>query len=263
MISVLMSVYKKENPAFLKRALESIYAQTLKVDKIVLVEDGEISLALEEVISRYPDLHIVKLEKNLQLGRALEAGLKDCHHELVARMDTDDIMMPDRLEKQYRFMMGRPEIAACGSDIAEFTEEDIILREKHMPSSPQELYLYDKKRNPLNHMTVMFRKSPIEAVGGYRHFPGLEDYDLWSRLLANGYQIANIPEVLVQARIGDRFASRRGGWAYFKRYLELCKEQHRIGYLNTREYIGACVLTFGMTVMPEKLREKAYAVLRK
>lgn len=263
MISVLMSVYKKENPQFLKRALESIYAQTLKADEIVLVEDGEIPSALEEVISRYPDLHIVKLEKNLQLGRALEAGLKACLHELVARMDTDDIMMPDRLEEQYRFMMEHPEIVACGGDIAEFTEEDTILREKHMPSSPQELYRYGKKRNPLNHMTVMFRKSAIEAVGGYRHFPGLEDYDLWSRLLANGYQIANIPEVLVRARIGDRFASRRGGWAYFKRYLRLRKEQHQIGYLNIKEYIEACVLTFGMTVMPEKLREKAYAVLRK
>lgn len=263
MISVLMSVYKKENPTFLKASLDSIYAQTRRPDEIVLVEDGEISLALEEVISQYSDLHVVKLEKNLQLGRALEAGLKACHHELVARMDTDDIMMLDRLEKQYQFMLEHPEVAACGGDIAEFTEEDSILREKHMPTSPQELYRYGKKRNPLNHMTVMFRKSAIEAVGGYRHFPGLEDYDLWSRLLANGYQIANIPEVLVKARIGDRFASRRGGWPYFKRYLQLRKEQHRIGYLDTKEYIVACVLTFGMTVMPEKLREKAYAVLRK
>lgn len=263
MISVLMSVYKKENPAFLKTSLDSIYAQTLKADEIVLIEDGKIPEALEAVISQYPKIHIVRLEKNVQLGRALEAGLKVCQHELVARMDTDDIMMPDRLEKQYRFMTDHPEVASCGSDIAEFMEEDTMLREKHMPTSPEELYRYGKKRNPLNHMTVMFRKSAIEAVGGYRHFPGLEDYDLWSRLLANGYQIANIPEVLVKARIGDRFASRRGGWSYFKRYLQLRKEQYRIGYLNKKEYIVSCVLTFGMTVMPEKLREKAYAVLRK
>lgn len=258
-----MSVYKKENPEFLRRALDSIYAQTMKADEIVLVEDGELPDELVEVISQYPEVHIVRLERNVQLGRALEAGLKNCHHDLVARMDTDDIMMPNRLEKQFRFMIEHPEIAACGGDIAEFIEEGVILREKHMPRSAQELYRYGKKRNPLNHMTVMFRKSAVEAVGGYRHFPGLEDYDLWSRLLAHGYQIANIPEVLVQARIGDRFASRRGGWAYFKRYLELRKEQRRIGYLNTREYIVACVLTFGMTVMPEKLRERAYAVLRK
>lgn len=263
MISVLMSVYKKENPTFLKASLDSIYAQTLKADEIVLVEDGEIPPALEEVIAQYPNLHIVRLKKNLQLGRALEAGLKACHHELVARMDTDDIMVPNRLEKQYQFMLEHPDVAACGGDIAEFKEEESILREKHMPTSPQELYRYGKKRNPLNHMTVMFRKSAIEVVGGYRHFPGLEDYDLWSRLLARGYQIANIPEILVKARIGNRFASRRGGWAYFKRYLQLRKEQHRIGYLSTKEYIVACILTFGMTVMPEKLREKAYAVLRK
>ena len=263
MISVLMSVYKKENPLFLERALDSIYAQTLKADEIILVEDGKLSDELVEVISQYPEVRIVKLEQNMQLGRALETGLKNCHHDLVARMDTDDIMMPYRLEKQYWFMMEHPEIAACGGDIAEFIEEGVNLREKHMPTSAYELYRYGKKRNPLNHMTVMFRKSAVEAVGGYRHFPGLEDYDLWSRLLAHGYQIANISEVLVKARIGDRFASRRGGWAYFKRYLELRKEQRRIGYLSTREYIVACVLTFGMTVMPEKLRERAYAVLRK
>ena len=263
MISVLLSVYKKEKPTFLKTALDSIYAQTWRADEIVLVEDGELSNALLEVIAQYPDLHIVKLEQNVQLGRALEAGLTVCCNDLVARMDTDDIMMLDRLEKQYRFMMEHPEIAACGGDIAEFMEEGSTLRKKHMPTSSLDLYNYGKKRNPLNHMTVMFRKSAVEAVGGYRHFPGLEDYDLWSRLLANGYQIANIPEVLVKARIGDRFASRRGGWAYFKRYLELRKEQRRSGYLSTREYIVACVLTFGMTVMPEKLREKAYAVLRK
>jgi len=258
-----MSVYKKENPEFLRRALDSIYAQTLKADEIVLVEDGELPDELVEVISQYPEVHIVRLERNVQLGRALEAGLKNCQHDLVARMDTDDIMMPYRLEKQYRFMMEHPEIVACGGDIAEFIEEGAILREKHMPTSAYELYRYGKKRNPLNHMTVMFRKSAVEAVGGYRHFPGLEDYDLWSRLLASGYKIANIPEILVKARIGDHFASRRGGWTYFKRYLQLRKEQHRIGYLNKKEYIVACVLTFGMTVMPEKLREKAYAVLRK
>lgn len=263
MISVLLSVYKKEKPAFLKTALDSIYAQTCKADEIVLVEDGKLPNALLEVIAQYPDLHIVDLEQNVQLGRALEAGLTVCRNDLVARMDTDDIMMLDRLEKQYRFMMKHPDIVACGGDIAEFMDEGVVLREKHMPTSSQELYRYGKKRNPLNHMTVMFRKSAIEAVGGYRHFPGLEDYDLWSRLLASGYKIANIPEILVKARIGDRFASRRGGWAYFKRYLQLRKEQHRIGYLDMKEYIVACVLTFGMTVMPEKLREKAYAVLRK
>lgn len=262
-ISVLLSVYRKENPEYLEMALDSILTQTVVADEIVLVEDGELTESLYEVISHYPGIHVIKLDQNQKLGRALEAGLKVCRNDLVARMDTDDIMISDRLEKQYRFMKEHPEIAACGGDIAEFIEEGVILREKHMPRSAQELYRYGKKRNPLNHMTVMFRKSAVEAVGGYRHFPGLEDYDLWSRLLAHGYQIANIPEVLVKARIGDRFASRRGGWAYFKHYLELRKEQHRIGYLSTREYIVACVLTFGMTVMPEKLREKAYAVLRR
>lgn len=263
MISVLMSVYEKENPEFLKKALDSIYAQTMKPEEVVLVEDGKLTEALEEVISQYPDLHIVKLEENRQLGRALEAGLKACRYDLVARMDTDDIMIPQRLERQYRYMMAHPEIAACGGDIAEFIEEDEILREKHMPISPDAVYMYGKFRNPLNHMTVMFRKTAIEAVGGYLHFPGLEDYDLWIRLIAGDYKLANIPDVLVKARIGERFAKRRGGWSYFKQYLKLRREQYRVGYLSGFEYVLACVLTFGMTMIPEKWRDRAYAELRK
>ena len=263
MISVLMSVYEKENPIFLQKALDSIYAQSMKPDEIVLVEDGPLPNALTDVIDRYPELHVVKLKENRQLGRALEAGLKVCRNELIARMDSDDIMLPDRLQKQCAFMMSHPEIIALGTDIAEFVEEDKILRVKHMPTSPDDVYRYGKKRNPLNHMTVMFRKSAIEAVGGYRHFPGLEDYDLWSRLLAEGYPLSNLPEVLVHARLGQGFSKRRGGWTYFQRYQKLRKEQHQIGYLNRREYIEACILTFGMTVMPEKLREKVYGILRK
>mgnify|MGYP004467316687 CR=1 FL=1 len=263
MISVLMSVYEKENPEFLKKALDSIYAQSMKPDEIVLVEDGKLTEALEAVISDYPRLRILKLEENQQLGRALEAGLKVCRYELVARMDSDDIMMPKRLERQYRYMIENPHLAACGGEIAEFIDEDKMLREKSMPISPDAVYMYGKLRNPMNHMTVMFRKSAIEAVGGYRHFPGLEDYDLWIRLIMNGYKLSNLPEVLVKARIGEGFAKRRGGWKYFKTYHKLRREQYKLGYLSLYEYKVACIATFVMTMMPARWRDRAYAELRK
>ena len=272
-ISVLMSVYGKERPAYLSRALRSIgTGQTRTPDEIVLVADGPLTEALENEITAFraelllekKKLHflVIRLEENRMLGRALAAGMKYCSGEFVARMDSDDIAVPERLEKEERFLLLRPDIAAVGGDIAEFETEGQTLRVKHMPSEPEELYRYGKLRNPLNHMTVMFRKAAVEKAGGYRHFPYLEDYDLWTRLLSGGAKIANIPEVLVNARIGSDFSKRRGGTEYFKQYKVLRSEQLKLGYLTKAEYAGSLVLTFGMTMQPSGLRDAVYKRLR-
>lgn len=137
------------------------------------------------------------------------------------------------------------------------------LRIKRMPTGSQALYRYGKLRNPLNHMTVMLRKADIEAVGGYHRRPLLEDYDLWSRLLAAGYKIDNIPQILVYARTGAGFSSRRGGRGYFLEYARLRWMQLHIGYLHGWEYMMAMGATAAMTLMPPKLRSAAYMVLRR
>ena len=137
------------------------------------------------------------------------------------------------------------------------------LRIKRMPTGSQALYRYGKLRNPLNHMTVMMRKADVEAVGGYHRRPLLEDYDLWSRLLAAGYKIDNIPQILVYARIGAGFSSRRGGRGYFLEYARLRWMQLHIGYLHGWEYMRAMGATALMTLMPPRLRSAAYRVLRR
>ena len=239
-ISVLMSVYRRENPAWFARALRSItLEQTRRPDELVLVADGPLTEELEKEIRLFREelknpedsaeggdhtgqgevrLRLIRLPENRMLGRALQTGLKYCGGELIARMDTDDIARPERLKLQEEYMSMHPEISACGGEIAEFEEEGVVIRVKHMPESPEEIRRYGKIRNPLNHMTVMFRKDAVEQTGGYQHFPLLEDYHLWSRMLAGGAQFGNLPEVLVEARIGSDFAKKRGGWQYFLQY---------------------------------------------
>lgn len=263
MISVLMSIYGKEKPENLERALESVYQQSLVPDEVVLVEDGPIGDELKAVMRRYPKLKLVRLPINQQLGRALKAGLKECSNEIIARMDSDDIAVPDRLKLQIEYLQNHPDVSAVGSDIVEFEQEGKALRVKHMPSNSKKLYQYGKLRNPLNHMTVMFRKSDIEEVGGYRHFPLLEDYYLWIRLLAKGYKIANIPQALVWARIGSNFASKRGGYKYYRKYKKLRFLQLKLGYTNIAEYIIGVLISFLMTMQPSVVRDVVYRVIRR
>lgn len=293
-ISVLMSVYKKEKPEYLKAALESILNQTLQPDEIVVIKDGPLTEELERVLAEVTHrlqkqgvdaqlrgkekctaqnqgqnksgivLRTYQFEENVQLGRALRKGVELCQHELIARMDTDDIACPERLQKQYDYMMAHKEAAALGGYMEEFCDDNSFSNVKTMPCSFEEIRKYARFRNPLNHMTVMLRKEAVIMVGNYRHYPFLEDYDLWSRILSMGYKIENLPEVLVRARVGNELYGRRGGFAYCGRYLKLRHAQHKWGLTNFGEWMIACAITIAVTVIPSGARKQVYQrVLRK
>ena len=268
--SVLMPVYFKDDSKFLKLAFESIVNQTLIPNEIVIVEDGiltdELNQVLDSCEKKYSDkisIKRIKLEINKGLGVALSIGVENCSNELIARMDSDDISIKDRFESQVKFMLENSEFSVCGGEIAEFIEEGNILRIKKMPISYDDIYTYGKYRNPLNHMTVMFRKKDILEVGNYKHFLGLEDYYLWSRLLASGKKATNLPQVLVNARIDRNFSGRRGGLKYFKRYLKLRKLQKEIGFLNNIEMLKGIILCAGITLVPNSFRNLIYKIIRK
>ena len=273
-ISVLMSVYQKEKPEYLKAALESIINQTKQPDEIVLIKDGPLTAELDKVIDEVfagiaakgstIALRTYPFEENVQLGRALRKGVELCEHEFIARMDTDDIACPDRLEKQYAYMKTHERVAALGGYMEEFCDDNSFSNVKTMPIGVAAVRSYARFRNPLNHMTVMFRKEMILETGNYRHYPFLEDYDLWGRVLAFGYQLDNLPEVLVRARVGNELYGRRGGLEYCKRYLGLRKEQKKLGLTNGLEYLIACAITIAVTILPSGARKQVYQkVLRK
>lgn len=261
-ISVLMSVYKKENPQYFKEALDSVINQTLKPDEIVIVKDGELTKELEDVIEdvkkSFPDIVTFQFKENVQLGRALAKGLEICKNELVARMDTDDISCLDRFSTQHKYMNEHPEVAVCGGWMEEFNDEGTFKKIKKVPIEQNEIYQYAKYRNAVNHVTVMFRKSQIMQAGNYKHFPYMEDYYLWCRLMAEGGVIHNLPEILVKVRVSEDVYDRRGGWKYFMQHYQFRKEQKRMGLIGKKEYPVALLLSLGITLMPSKLRKIVY-----
>lgn len=239
--SVLIAVYDKENPEYFKDALESIWnKQTLRPSEIVLVEDGNLTPELDLVVDQFNEiapLKIFKLEKNVGLGHALAKGLNLCSNELVARMDSDDISCPDRFEKQISLMATHPELDISGTNIAEFhNQTDTVCSHRRLPSQFADIKNFAKKRNPLNHMTVVFKKSAVISAGNYHPFFGYEDYYLWIRMLQNGSVIGNIAEDLVFARVGNDLFARRHGIRFFRQELRLQKKLLRMNFLNHWEY---------------------------
>ena len=171
-ISVLMSIYKKEKPEYFRETMESILAQTRQPEEIVLIEDGTLTPELDAVIEEYqkrcPNLKVYPHKENQMLGRALAEGVTLCSYELIARMDTDDVMMPKRLEQQYAYMQQHPEISVCGGFIREFNDEGTYERIKRMPRLMEDILPYARYRNPLNHMTVMFRRQDVLNAGVFK-----------------------------------------------------------------------------------------------
>lgn len=227
--SVLISVYRNDIPELFRAAVVSVtIKQTLPPDEVVLVVDGPVPEELEATItalsSEIPYIRLIWLEKNGGLGNALNIGMKECRNELVARMDADDISLPDRFEKQVTFMIANPEIAVSGGIIEEFINTtDNIVAKRMVPLTPQECSTYYQDRDPLNHMTVILRKSAVLEVGNYLPWHLNEDSFLWGRLLKNGYKIANLNDTLVKVRVGEDMYKRRGGCKYFQSDISIVK----------------------------------------
>lgn len=259
--SVLMSVYHKEKPEYLKQAIASIQAQTLPTDGFVLVCDGPLNDALDAVIAKKQQemgkiLNVVRLAKNGGLGNALNEGIKHCKNELVARMDSDDIAYQDRCEKQIAVFYKHPEVSICSGIVEEFTcTPDVVDAKRVPPEVHEEIVEFAKKRNPFNHPCVMYKKSAVEAVGSYQDFYLLEDYYLWLRMLMAGYQGYNIQESLLHMRAGSDMYLRRAGWKYAKTQARLFKFMKSQGFIDEGQYIKSCVIRSGSALAPNWLRK--------
>ena len=261
--SVLMAVYKKEQPLFFKEALRSVFEQSLIPNEVVLVKDGPLTEELEQIIvdfsSKNEQLKVITLEKNQGLGEALRIGLNACSFDLVARMDSDDICKPYRFEKQIAFLKEHKEITIVGSWIEEFSDcKEEIEAIRELPQEDKQLKIFMKWRNPFNHMTVMFRKKDILAVGGYQPFYLLEDYYLWNRLANANYYFDNIGESLLWARGGYTMLERRGGWKYVVSESKLLKFMYRSGRINIVEFGANLMMKSIIRLIGKHLRHTIY-----
>lgn len=263
-LSVLMSVYFEEKLEYLEVCLQSLVEQPLKADEVVLVEDGVISSELKEVIERFREsLNIVSvpLRENVGLACALNEGLMHCSHDLVARMDTDDIVMPGRFEKQVAFMQANPDVAASSGFIEEFNDAGEVLLQRALPLEHDALVKFAKKRSPLSHPAVVFRKQAVLSVGGYPEFRNAQDYALWSLLIVKGYQLANLPDVLVRMRAGSEMMGRRG-FEFLKREITLLKFQRSIGFLTLDEFVFNLLTRTVLRLSPLFIKRWLYKVAR-
>lgn len=265
-----MSVYRKENPEYLRQAIESIQAQTLPSNDFVLVCDGQLNEPLDSVIAKKQQemgttLNVIRLAKNGGLGNALNEGIKHCKNELVARMDSDDIAYPDRCEKQINVFNTHPEVSICSGAVEEFTTDPEIVDTRRVPPETNaEIVEFAKKRNPFNHPCVMYKKSAVEASGLYQDFYLLEDYYLWLRMLMAGYQGYNIQEPLLHMRAGSDMYLRRAGWKYAKTQAKLFKFMRDSGFIGNGQYIQSCVIRSESALAPNWLRKLVFEkVLRK
>ncbi len=258
--SVLMSLYKKEHPEYLKLALDSMINQTVPPDEIVLVEDGPLTEELYAVVDEYKGkLHIVKNSQNLGLGLALNEGLKMCRNEFVARMDTDDISKPDRCEKQLKRFDEKPELSIVGSHIDEFVGNiDNIISKRRVPTDSISIYNFAKKRSAFNHPAVMYKKSAVLAEGGYADLKRNQDVDLFGRMLFKGDKAENIDEALLWFRSSDELAVRRKSWENTWSYIATIRKFWRMGYSSFNDYLIVFIAQTGMYLMPIKIQNWVY-----
>ena len=263
MYSILLSIYYKEKAQNLEEALYSIFNQTKQAKEIVLVKDGQLTKELDDIINAYAsqesNLKIISLPTNQGLGIALNEGLKYCTYDIVARMDTDDIAKPYRFDKQLKIFQEHPEIDVVGSWIDEFegTPQNIISTRK-LPETHKEIYQYAKKRNPINHPVVMFKKQAVIEAGGYQHFPLFEDYYLWVRMLLNGAKFYNIQESLLYFRFSPDMFKRRGGLKYACTEAKFQWHIHQLGFINLPKTILNITIRFGTRIIPNNFRSWIY-----
>lgn len=250
--SVLMSVYYKEKPEYLETSINSMLQQTLRPDEIVIVKDGKLTNELEQVLSKFvkqePGLFkIVSLKENVGLGKALDIGLQYCRNELIARMDTDDISLPERCEMQVDMFIKNPQLSLIGTMMDEFFDEpNNIVSSRVVPTEHKDIVKRIKRRNPFNHPTVMFKKSEVLKCGGYGGIRKRQDYDLFSRMINRGCLAANIDKSLLLFRSNEDNFRRRKSWEYCKGYISVQYAIWRRGHCS---FIDFLVVTVGQIII--------------
>lgn len=262
--SVLMSVYKKENSEFLNQALTSIEKQTVIPTEIVLVEDGPITEKLQAVIDYHQKkfvnkFKVIKSIRNHGLGAALRLGTSFVSTNWIARMDSDDISVPNRFEVQLREIIKDPKVAIVGGQISEFISDSFkTVGYRRVPTSEELIRQFIKWRSPFNHPSVMINKNALQNVGGYIPYGNLEDYYLWSRIIVKGYQVCNVSDVLVKMRVDKGMYQRRGKISNIKYFYRLRRFLYRQNILSWREKIvGDWMMTLNILI-PGWLRKIIY-----
>jgi hypothetical protein len=264
--SLLMSVWGGDDPGFLQAAFRSaVHDQTRRPDDVVLVQDGPVPQPLEAVISELigsspVPTTLLALDANVGLGVALDQGMSACAHDIVARMDADDIALPHRFAVQVPLVEGGVDL--LGSSLLEFGDDPTDIVGKRVPPiDPDGIVRYARFHQPFNHPTVVYRRSVVQAAGGYRHLALMEDYLLFAKMIRQGARVGNVAEPLVLYRVGAGAYARRGGVTLLKSEWRLQRRLLDLGFTNQLQFVRNIVVRGGYRLVPEPVRRTAYRVL--
>jgi glycosyltransferase involved in cell wall biosynthesis len=262
-LSLLLPVWAGDRPDFLSDAFRSsVDAQTRRPDQVVIVRDGPVPAPLAERIAKLAagspvPVDVVELERNVGLGPALDAGLAACRHEVVARMDADDISLPHRFAVQLPIIESGVDIV--GSGLVEFADDpDVVVASRSVPTEPEEIRRRARFATPFNHPTVVYRRALVTGVGGYTDFAKMEDYLLWAKLILADARVANVAEPLVKYRVGAGAYARRGGFALLRAEIAVQRQFRKLGFTTRAQFARNLVVRGGYRLVPEGLRRSAY-----
>lgn len=262
--SVLMSVYCKEKPEYLRESLESMFNQTLKTNDFVLVLDGPLTDELYDVINELKNeyrsiLNVVQLDKNVGIGLAASIGLKYCKNDLIAKMDADDVSLPSRCEKQIKLFEKDPSLSLVGSYLSEFVDSiDNVVSVRKVPLTHNEILEYAKRRSPFNNQSVMYRKSVVESVGGYSSLKRSEDYELFVRILSRGFKTANMDESLVYFRLNNDSYKRKGTIDNLAGFINVRWKIYKMGFSSFWDFLIPTIGQLAICIVPVSIRKKIY-----
>jgi glycosyltransferase involved in cell wall biosynthesis len=262
-LSLLLPVWSGDRPDFLADAFRSsVDDQTRRPDQVVIVRDGPVPAALAARIAELAEtspvpVDLVELERNVGLGPALDAGIAACKHEIVARMDADDISLPHRFAVQVPMIESGADIV--GSGMLEFGKHPgDVIGKRTPPTDPEDIRTRARFADPFNHPTVVYRRDLVRAVGGYTDFALMEDYLLWAKMIVAGARVANVAEPLVKYRVGAGAYARRGGTKQLRAELALQRKFRAFRFTTRRQFLRNVVVRGGYRLVPEGLRKLAY-----
>ena len=266
-IAVIMSLYKSDVLDYVKLATESILNQSYSDFDFYIQYDGYVQKDVDDYLSGIKDerIHINRREENKGLAYSLNELLgivMPQNYEYIARMDADDISLPERFEKQITYMDAHPGTECLGTWAIEINSDGSEYYRKQMPETHEGCWKQFMIRDCMIHPTVMFRRSYIEKAGVYSldtYFG--EDTMMWCQGFYNGCKFANLPEYLFKFRLNDDFFNRRRGWKHAKAILKLRWRVNKMLHYPCKAYLYAFAYA-GAKMMPTKVLNLIYKKAR-
>lgn len=267
--SVLVSVYRKENPIYFNESLQSLASQSLLPNELIIVKDGpltnELNLVIEDFLIQETGfkIKIIQLNKNYGLGYALNIGIKECEYDWVARMDSDDICHSNRFELLTKEILNSKNISVVGSQIEEFIGNTSNIVQKRKVKLYHNAIKKDlSSRNPMNHVSVMFKKSDVIKVGSYEDTLYFEDYKLWVKMILSNFKLKNIEQSTVYVRVGDDMIGRRHGILYARLELNFQRYLYSNKLLTKFDFFRNIIFRCGSRFLPKFILNQVYKISR-